>query len=31
VNCRESCERISDPIYNDGLPIIPYVGYQLKF
>jgi hypothetical protein len=24
-------ERIGDPIYNYGLPIIPYLGYQLKF
>ncbi|MNX21834.1 TonB-dependent Receptor Plug Domain protein [compost metagenome] len=31
VDYGENYERISDPIYNYGLPIIPYLGYQLSF
>lgn len=31
VDYGENYERISDPIYNYGLPIIPYLGYRLTF
>ncbi|MNY83573.1 hypothetical protein D3C86_2264370 [compost metagenome] len=31
VGYGENYERISDPIYNYGLPVIPYLGYQLQF
>ncbi len=31
VDYGENYERIADPIYNYGLPVIPYLGYQLTF
>jgi outer membrane receptor protein involved in Fe transport len=31
VDYGENYERIGDPIYNYGLPVIPYLGYQLTF
>lgn len=31
VDYGKNYERISDPVYNYGLPIIPYLGYQLRF
>lgn len=31
VDYGENFERIADPVYNYGLPIIPYLGYRLTF
>ncbi len=31
VDYGENYERISDPVFNYGLPVIPYLGYQLEF
>lgn len=31
IDYGENYERIQDPIYNYGIPAIPYLGYQLRF